>query len=572
MMFDMVKPTQRDGNMVTKTETIGNQQFITSYSYDEHDRMTSMTYSSGKVVGYVYDDKGELVSLNIDGVPFISDIKTNDNGLLSYTYADGTKHTRTYDENGRVKELSYPNYTEKVNYNKVSNITNIQSDAMSRAFGYDNLDRLTSYEHNATDFQNFAYDANGNRLSQSQEANNSKTFTYLANSNTLENIVELNSTDSSNINYEYDATGNIIKDDKHSYSYDGRNRLTAIDNNVTYQYNYDNKRVSKTVNGVKTYFIYDGYKLIGEYELNINDESRQEMVYLNSTPIATITPTGTYRIYADHLDTSRRVATNDEEAKVLWEWESKPFGESLANEDVDEDNKKFTLNLRFPGQYFDSETAHHYNINRDYNPVTGRYVQSDPIGFDGGLNTYAYANGNAIKNFDENGLDWARNIKDYRARRFVFDKIRPTLIALSSIKSWYKSTKAEQLLLGTALKESGHFRWRRQIGGGPGRSYYQIEVGRGSTFNDIYNNYLKYRKSLRNLVNNIGRGYQSSTELEKNDFYATAIARVHYSRVSAGIPTTYSGQSYYWKRYFNTYSGKGTSSSYRWYWRTYVIK
>jgi hypothetical protein len=33
--------------------------------------------------------------MSIDGKPFISDIKTNDNGLLSYDYADGSKHTRT---------------------------------------------------------------------------------------------------------------------------------------------------------------------------------------------------------------------------------------------------------------------------------------------------------------------------------------------------------------------------------------------------------------------------------------------------------------------------------------------
>jgi len=83
--------------MVTKTETISNQRFITSYSYDEQSRITSMTYPSGKVIGYGYDDKGELMSISIDGIPFIKDIKTNDNGLLSY-----------------------PNYTEKVNYNAVS--------------------------------------------------------------------------------------------------------------------------------------------------------------------------------------------------------------------------------------------------------------------------------------------------------------------------------------------------------------------------------------------------------------------------------------------------------------------
>jgi len=408
-----VATVHQDNHLVSKTQTISNQRFITSYSYDEHDRMTSKTYPSGKVVGYVYDDKGELMSISIDGIPFISNIKTNNNGLLSYTYADDTKHTRTYDENGRVKELNYPNYTEKVNYNKVSNITNIQSDAMSREFGYDNLDRLTSYEQNATDFQNFAYDANGNRLSQSQEENSSKTFDYLANSNILNSIQDSNGTDTTEISYEYDATGNIIKDDKHTYSYDGRNRLTAIDNNVTYQYNYDNKRVSKTVNGVKTYFIYDGHMLIGEYQLNLSDQSRQEMVYLNSTPIATVTPKGTYRIYSDHLDTSRRVATNNQEAEVLWEWESKPFGESLANEDVDQDGKAFTLNLRFPGQYFDSETKTHYNINRDYNPVTGRYIQSDPIGFDGGVNGFGYVGGKPIGAVDLEGLAERSNIRFY---------------------------------------------------------------------------------------------------------------------------------------------------------------
>jgi RHS repeat-associated protein len=284
-----------------------------------------------------------------------------------------------------------------VNYNVVSNITNIKSDIISRAFGYDNLDRLTSYDQNATDFQNFVYDANGNRLNQDQENNETKVFSYALNSNILNGIEESNATDTTNISYEYDKTGNIIKDDKHVYTYDSRNRLTAIDSNVTYQYNYDNKRVSKTVNGVKTYFVYDGHMLIGEYQLNLSDDSRQEYVYLNSTPIATLNPQENYRIYADHLDTSRRVATNDEYAEIMWKWESKPFGESTATGIV-------SLNLRFPGQYFDAETSTHYNINRDYNPVTGRYIQSDPIGFDGGVNGFGYVNGQPTTGADMYGL------------------------------------------------------------------------------------------------------------------------------------------------------------------------
>jgi len=84
----------------------------------------------------------------------------------------------------------------------------------------------------------------------------------------------------------------------------------------------------------------------------------------------------------------------------------KPFGESKANEDVDKDGNTFTLNLRFPGQYFDKETKKHYNINRDYDLITGRYIQSDPIGFDGGVNTYLYVGGNPIVRVDESGNNY----------------------------------------------------------------------------------------------------------------------------------------------------------------------
>ena len=163
-----------------------------------------------------------------------------------------------------------------------------------------------------------------------------------------------------------------------------------------------NPRDSKTINNQTTYFIYDGYKLIGEY--NQDGEPIKEYLYLNNTPIAIITPTNIYKIYSDHLNTPRQVATNDSTSTIIWSWESKPFGESKANEDVDGDGNIFTLNLRFPGQYFDKETKKHYNINRDYDPITGRYIQSDPIGFEGGVNTYLYANGNSLRFVDELGL------------------------------------------------------------------------------------------------------------------------------------------------------------------------
>ena len=259
------------GNISSKTQVIADKTFTTSYTYNEQDKLESQTYPSGKVLTYDYNAQGELSSISIDGTPFITDIQTNQNGLTSYTYADGTTHTRAYDTNGRVTKLIYPDYTETVHYNEVSNITSITADEHTKTYNYDLVDRLIQYDHNATDYQRFTYDANGNRLTQNQETNKTRRFSYLDNTNTLEGIKyyhtldENTTTITKDINYTYDTTGNIVNDGTHTYTYDGRNRLTKVDENISYQYNYDNKRVSKTAGDTTTYYIYEAHKLIGEY-------------------------------------------------------------------------------------------------------------------------------------------------------------------------------------------------------------------------------------------------------------------------------------------------------------------
>jgi RHS repeat-associated protein len=123
-------------------------------------------------------------------------------------------------------------------------------------------------------------------------------------------------------------------------------------------------------------------------------------------------PITVYTIHADHLNTPRVIvdATNT----PVWQWANQnAYGDNLPNEDLDGDSQSFEYNLRFAGQYFDTETKLHYNYYRDYDPATGRYLSSDPIGLAGGLNTYGYVGGNPLLLTDPLGLYWSEEYVDY---------------------------------------------------------------------------------------------------------------------------------------------------------------
>ena len=103
-----------------------------------------------------------------------------------------------------------------------------------------------------------------------------------------------------------------------------------------------------------------------------------------------------YYLHNDHLGTPRVVT--DQQRNVKWRADYSPFGETILHVDDIE------MPLRMPGQYYDRESGLHYNYFRDYDPTLGQYIQSDPIGLDGGLNTYSYVGSNPLSYVDPYGL------------------------------------------------------------------------------------------------------------------------------------------------------------------------
>ena len=95
--------------------------------------------------------------------------------------------------------------------------------------------------------------------------------------------------------------------------------------------------------------------------------------------------------------------------QVVWLWDHDPFGNGQPTGSI-------TYNLRFPGQYYDSETGLNYNGFRDYDPVKGRYVESDSIGLAGGVNTYGCVGGNPLGRRDPRGLDWQSDFQNYASQ------------------------------------------------------------------------------------------------------------------------------------------------------------
>jgi RHS repeat-associated protein len=291
--------------------------------------------------------------------------------VTGWTWGNSTSMQRTYDTDGQLTALS---------------------SAGSSTFTYFPDGRMQS---RTDDFAGVAPASSG-----------TATFTMASTSNRVTSASGLLTR-----TYSYDAAGYITGDGSRTFSYNDAGRMktsTAGGVTTTYSYNGLGERLKKTSSVGTTYFAYDeAGHLMGEYDGS--GALVQETIWLNDIPVATLRPNGgssvkVYYVHTDHLNTPRRV-TDPTTNTVIWSWESDPLGATAASEDPDGDMTSFVYNLRFPGQLYDAETGLNYNYFRDYDATTGRYVESDPIGLAGGINTYGYVAGNPLSNTDPKGLD-----------------------------------------------------------------------------------------------------------------------------------------------------------------------
>jgi len=373
-----------------------------AYTYDAAGRLATLTYPSGAVVTYTYNAAGRVsrVDLVRDGtaIPLASGITYAPFGpVRSFSYGNGRTFSHMLDNAYRTMAQSVSDVLAltEIQYDAAGNLTT-RTDGfagLTEGYGYDALNELTSAS-GAFGSRSYSYDANANRTTLSTEVG-STSYDYAPASNRLTSI------DGDAVTQ--DANGNTLAQGGRSYSYSVYNRLTASAG-ASYRYNGLGQRVEKVHNASSTRYVYglDGALLA---ETDAAGTAQVEYVYVEGTPLAVLYPAGAVPlayVHTDPLGTPQ--ALTDAAGAVVWRASYDPFGAATVNADPDGDGQAVTFNPRLPGQYFDAETGLHYNVFRDYDPSLGRYLESDPIGLDGGLNTYAYVDGNPLSFTDPLGL------------------------------------------------------------------------------------------------------------------------------------------------------------------------
>jgi RHS repeat-associated protein len=400
-----------------------------TYGYDKMNRVVKAT-QDGKSVTYAYDKMGNRVKLIYPGGDFVRYAHDASGRLQTVSDSDGKAiATFTHDKLARRTKLQLSNDTESsYQYDKADRMTGLTHKRTSTGktlasfvYGYDMADQreslttlagqhdfsydkkyqLTGATHPSAAAASYSYDAAGNRISTVDGG----TTAYTVNNMNQYTVV-------GGVGFSYDQNGNLISDGANTYDYDFDNNLVKVQtaqDTITFEYDALGRRVSKSVDGNVTAYLYDGDHVLAE---TIPSGNTYQYLYgARIDEVLRMVKTGAGTKYFYHGDAlgSVRLLTSAT-GGIVEQYAYDPFGQAQVANGAGTPLAKSAVGnpLLFTGRALDAETGLYHYRARSYDPGIGRFLQPDPVGqFLGGENLYAYVFNNPVNAIDPYGLyDW----------------------------------------------------------------------------------------------------------------------------------------------------------------------
>ena len=392
-----------ENNLSSQTQTLNGNTYTTQYTYDKDNRLTKTTVGNVSA-SYTYDAYGRMT-----GIVTKSGDSTVLNSTISYNSSSNTAtSTQVADWNDGLTTYSYI-------YNDNGNIASISSDNRTATYEYDALDRLTrANDPIAGKTWVYSYDSGGNILKRSEYAytanalgtpSEEMTYTY-GDSQWKDLLTAYNGKP-----ITYDEIGNPLTYDGWTYTWQHGRQLVGMEkegSSISYAYNTDGKRISKTVNGTTYNYHYLGDQLV-EMAWGAN---RMHFTYDAVGPLS-VNFNGTEYFYLKNAQGDVTGLVDSTGTKVV-AYTYGPWGEAWGVSGTLASTLGAMNPLRYRGYVYDTETGLYYLNSRYYNPIWGRFINADtpavvtasPDSASWDKNLFAYCDGNPVNRVDDGGEFW----------------------------------------------------------------------------------------------------------------------------------------------------------------------